>query len=40
MERKRWGNSTPPNFDVRTSALKRKALLQPYKNKNKNKNAS
>jgi len=28
--RKRWDESTPPNFDVRTSALKNKVQLLPY----------
>jgi hypothetical protein len=30
---KRWGESTLPNFDARTSALKNKALLQTQKKK-------
>jgi hypothetical protein len=32
---KRWGESTLPNFDARTSALKNKALLQTQKKKKK-----
>jgi hypothetical protein len=29
VERKRWGENTPPNFDARTVVMKNKALLQP-----------
>jgi hypothetical protein len=35
MEKKRWSESTPPNFDVRIVAMKNKALLQPC-NRNRN----
>jgi len=38
VERKRWGKSTPPNFDARAHVLKNKALTREVSIREQNKN--